>query len=88
MSTDVSQLVITRFYIEEKKKDIKRLEGEVQELQLKLERLCTHPTIVKTTHYTSGGYDYVSEVTIAERCITCDKVVKTYKDPNHKGTHA
>lgn len=88
MSMDVTDLVMTKYFIDEKSKEVQRLNKEIDELQDKLVRNCTHPTAIKTEKYNSGGYDYVSSVVITHTCTICGKVLKSYEDPNHKGYHA
>lgn len=48
---------------------------------------CTHPAMIKTEKYHSGGYDYQSEVRITEMCSICSTVLKSYSDPKHKGSY-
>lgn len=88
MSVDVTQLVMARYRINEHKKNIEYHQKCIDELQSKLERNCTHPTVKTEEKYRSGGYDYVSSVTIIKTCTLCDKVLESYDDPNHKGIHS
>ncbi|HEY9701872.1 MAG TPA: hypothetical protein V6C58_05480 [Allocoleopsis sp.] len=85
---DVTDLVMTKHFINEKQKEIDRLAEEIYELKEKLERKCTHPTTTTTRDYHPGGYDYVSEVVITTKCSICEKTIKSYSDPNHRGMHA
>lgn len=88
MSVDVTQLVMARYHINEHRKEIEYRKKCIAELQDKLERNCTHPTTKTEEKYSSGGYDYVSSVHIIKTCTICDKVLESYDDPNHKGTHS
>lgn len=87
MSTDITDLVMTRYFIDEKKKEVNRLNKEINELKDELTRKCNHPTITTKENYNSGGYDYVSSVTIVKTCTICDKVLESYKDPKHRGSY-
>ena len=87
MSVDVTSLVMDRYHIDEKQKEISRLENEIKELRKRLYRCCTHPTTKTDEKYSPGGYNHVSSVTVTKTCPICDKVLKLYDDPNHKGIH-
>jgi hypothetical protein len=82
--SDVMQLVKERDQLKKEKKEI---HDKIQDLTKQISLVCTHPVITKERHYSSGGYDYVSSVTITETCVVCGEVVNQYDDPNHKGYH-
>lgn len=68
----------------------KRMDSDsdfVNEQTIKMQKLCPHPTIKSSSKYSRGGYDYLSEVRITEICSICDKLLASYKDPNHQGYH-
>jgi hypothetical protein len=88
MSVDITQLVIDRYHIDQKRKEIVRLNNEIDSLQKGLIRRCTHPTSKTEEKYHSGGYDYLSSVTITKTCTICDKVLESYDDPKHRGSYA
>lgn len=88
MSRDITDLIMTKYFINEKEKEIARLNNEIAELRDKLVRKCDHPTTTTTEHYNSGGYDYLSSVVITQKCTICDTVVNQYYDPKHKGSYA
>lgn len=85
MSKDVTQLVMDRYFINELEAKINRDVEELNKRWAGLQERCDHPTIKVKDEYFSGGYDYVSEVRISHICTICDKVLKTYNDPKHKG---
>jgi hypothetical protein len=87
MSVDVTQLVMDRYYINELQDKISREHKELYDRWELLRKRCSHPTIRIDREYNRGGYDYVSSVTITHKCTICDKVLKSYDDPNHKGSH-
>ena len=77
------------------KAEMLRLWAEVDVLNRRIDYqrrlLTTHcQHVSETVHrkYHEGGYDYVSEVIITHTCDLCGKLLKSYKDPNHKGSHA
>lgn len=88
MSMDVTDLVMTKYFIDEKNKEVQRLNKEIDELQDKLVRNCTHPTAIKTEKYNSGEYDYKSSVIITHTCTICGTVLNQYYDSKHKGSYA
>lgn len=88
MSRDITDLVMTKYFIDEKKKEVERLNKEIDELQNKLVKKCDHPTTVTTEDYREGGYDYTSCVIITQKCTICDAILKSYYDPKHKGSYA
>jgi len=88
VSVDITQLVMQKYFINELKKSLERDHKKLQEMKATLERQCSHPTIKTDRNYCSGGYDYLSSVTIVKTCTICDKVVEHYEDPNHKGHNA
>ena len=49
---------------------------------------CQHESESVYSKYYEGGYDYVSEIAVTHTCDLCGKLLKSYKDPNHKGSHA
>ena len=67
-------------------KKIETLEKEYDELAMNIETICPHPNVVKTEHYSKGGYDYLSSVTITISCSICNKTLKSYDDPKHRGS--
>lgn len=85
MSVDVTDLVMKKYFITEKKKQIEYLQKEIDEMQDWLEKKCTHPTTITDRKYHSGGYDYVSSVTVTTKCTLCEKVLSCIDDPKHKG---
>lgn len=87
MSVDITQLVMDKYHLVEKQKEIKRLYKEIDELQAGLERKCTHPTITTKRDYTPGSYYDRSYTTIIKTCTICDKVLESYDDPNYTGTY-
>lgn len=88
MSVDITSLVMDKYHLNEHIKKIEYHEKCIAELQARLERRCTHPTVVTTEKYNGGGYDYVSSVRITKTCTLCDKVLESYDDPKHRGSHA
>lgn len=88
MAVDITELVMLKYHIDEYTKEITRIDLARKELIDKLERKCNHPTIHVQSKYFTGGYDHVSSVIITHTCTLCGKVVKSYDDPNHRGTHA
>lgn len=87
MSRDVTQLVMDRYFIDELKKKIEHLNNELQERLKTLQKRCSHPTTKTDRKYYSGGYDYVSSISITTTCTLCDKILESYDDPNHVGRH-
>ena len=53
-----------------------------------LDENCQHTDETVKEKYYNGGYDYVSSVHITHTCDLCSKVLKSYDDPNHKGSYA
>ena len=49
---------------------------------------CQHESESVYSKYYEGGYDYVSEIAVTHTCDLCGKLLKSYKDPNHKGNYA
>lgn len=88
MAVDVTELVMLKYHIDQYDREINNIKVARKELIDKLERKCIHPTVKIDSNYCSGGYDYVSSVTITHTCTLCGKIVKSYDDPNHRGTHA
>ena len=86
MPVDVSELMVLKYYVDKTNKEVKRLHEENESRRKELERKCTHPTTVTNRHYSSGGYDYRSSVTVTTTCCICDKVIESYDDPDHRGT--
>jgi hypothetical protein len=82
---DITDLIMTKYFITEKEKQVQRLNNEIEELQNKLIKSCTHPTTITTSEYTSGTYNDLSFVTITHKCSICDKILESYYDPKHKG---
>jgi vesicle coat complex subunit len=87
MTVDISKLTELKNEIEKKEKKRDKLDKKIFELIDKLQDACMHPTVNTKDYYCSGGYDYLSSVTITETCAVCNKVLKSYDDPNHKGYH-
>lgn len=87
MPKDVTQLVMQRYFINELEKEIISKEKELTERWNTLQKQCDHPTVKIDQSYHSGGYDYVSSVIITHTCTICDKVLKSYEDPKHKGQY-
>lgn len=88
MAYDVTEVMTL---LDKKKKLAKQLDKLNQEyaaLTIDIESVCPHPTTIKDSHYSRGGYDYVSSVTITIRCSICNKTLKSYDDPKHMGTHS
>jgi hypothetical protein len=78
----------------ELKESIERLDKIITVAQVKrniykeqLTKECTHPTTKRTAKYDSGGYDYVSTITITDACTICG-FETSFKDPTHKGSYA
>lgn len=88
MAYDVTEVMTLLDKKKKLGKQIEKLEKEYDELSVDIESVCPHPTTVKDSHYSKGGYDYVSSVTITIRCSICNKTLKSYDDPNHKGCHS
>lgn len=80
MSVDITQLVMDRYYINEKRKEIERLNNEIDDLQKGLTRRCTHPTTKTDRHYFPGSYYNTSYETVTKICTICDKILETYDD--------
>jgi len=53
-----------------------------------LDTHCQHVSETVLSKYYSGGYDYVSSVHITHTCDLCGKILKSYDDPHHRGSHA
>lgn len=87
MSRDITDLIMTKYFIDAKEKEITRLNNEIVELRDKLLRKCDHPTTTTEKQYTSGTYNDLSFVTITQKCTICDTVIKSYLDPHHKGSY-
>ena len=85
MTVDVSELIKLKNEIAEKKDKRSKLDKKISKLTKQLQDTCEHPTINTTDYYCSGGYDYLSSVTITKTCSICDKVLETYADPKHRG---
>lgn len=88
MSRDITDLVMTKYFIDEKKKEVERLNNEIEELHNKLLKKCDHPTTTTTENYVSGTYNDLSYVLITQKCTICDAILKSYYDPKHKGSYA
>ena len=88
MSVDITQLVMQKYEINKLEKNLERDHDKLREMIAKLEKQCSHPTVRTDRHYSEGGYDYLSSVTISKTCTICDKVLECYDDPKHKGYHA
>lgn len=84
---DVTQLVMDRYFINELTKELENKNKELAYRWKELQRKCMHPTIKTIEKYNSGGYDYVSSIHITKTCTTCNKVLESYKDPNHRGMY-
>ena len=81
-------------YLEELKESMKEYSDKAKEYSDKydtaykeLQQKCPHTTYSVDRTYFSGGYDYVSSVSIVEKCTFCKKVLKHYDDPKHRGYH-
>lgn len=88
MSRDITDLIMTKYFIEEKEKKVRVLNKEIEELQASLVRKCDHPTTTTTENYFPGTYNDLSFVEVTQTCTICGTVLKHYNDPNHKGSHA
>ena len=88
MSVDVTDLVMQRYFINEEERNITIANKRLEEMWAQLRKQCTHPTTVTSEKYYSGGYDYISSVVITVTCTLCDKILKSYDDPKHKGCHS
>lgn len=77
--------------LQRKKQDIlqriKDLEMDFAITSDTLKEQCTHPTTETTEKHCRGGYDYVSSIVITKTCTICRKVLESYDDLTHKGTH-
>lgn len=49
---------------------------------------CQHSEETVNRKYYHGGYDYVSEIAVTHTCDLCGKLLKSYNDPKHRGSHA
>lgn len=87
MTTDITYLMILKAQIAENNARIEALTKETLSVLDELRKKCPHPTQKTDRHYSSGGYDYLSSVTVTQTCTICGKVIKSYDDPNHHGTH-
>lgn len=88
MSTDISSLVVQRYYIDKLREEIKNGNKELIERINTLQRQCSHPTFKTDSKYYEGGYEYVSSVRITKTCTICEKILESYNDPQHRGSHA
>lgn len=77
------------------KAELKRLWSEVDNLNKRIDyqrRLldthCQHVSETVHSKYYEGGYDYVSSIAVTHTCDLCGKLLKSYNDPRHKGSHA
>lgn len=77
------------------KAEMTRLWAEVDNLNKRIDyqrRLltthCQHVSETITRKYYEGGYDHVSEVAVTHTCDLCGKLLKSYNDPNHRGSYA
>jgi hypothetical protein len=86
--TDITEILKSKDNIDIIKRRIASDTATVIEWTNKLQKECLHPTTKTSRKYCSGGYDYLSSVTITIKCSICDKALKIYDDPNHKGSYS
>lgn len=67
---------------------IKELDDKMDTYRKVLESNCQHENTTRTEKYYNGGYDYVSSVRITITCDLCSKILQSYDDPKHRGSHA
>lgn len=80
---------------ERAKAEMLRLWEEAETLNRKIDyqrRLldthCQHVDVAVRSKYVEGGYDRVSQIQITHICTLCNKLLKSYNDPHHKGSYA
>lgn len=87
MSVDITDLIKLRNDIDNLREEASAKNNLANTWEASLRAKCAHPTTKTDRHYSPGGYDYVSSVTINVYCTICGKSLKTYDDPKHKGYH-
>ncbi len=50
--------------------------------------MCNHSDVVITRVFNQGNYYDVSSVDVTETCNICNKILRNYYDPNHRGYHS
>jgi hypothetical protein len=87
MSYDVTYLQILKNSMKDASDKVKEYGDKYDACLKELQAKCPHATYSTEDIYHRGGYDYLSSVTIIEKCTFCNKVLRKYDDPKHVGQH-
>jgi hypothetical protein len=88
MSMDITEILKLKDSIEVIQNRINSDTETIYEWRRNLQKQCPHPTSKTDSKYYEGGYDYLSSVRITVTCSICNKILKSYDDPKHKGMHS
>jgi hypothetical protein len=69
-------------------KQVDNLNKRIDYQRRLLDTHCQHVSETVLSKYYNGGYDYVSSIHITHTCDLCGKILRSYDDPHHRGSHA